>query len=208
MLDMTQTTAPRSDQFNADDLVAGPQTITITRVTMHNNPQQPIHIDYEGGEGKPWKPCLTMRRILVEAWGKDGHAYVGRSVTLYRDPTVKYAGAEQGGIRISHMSHIDKKIRTMITVSRGKRVPFTVEPLQLAPANVMSAEHVANWTGEIDKANNMPELSKVAARIKEQNYADSAEKQKVLKHYQARVNVIRNESSEPESSEGEGLPGL
>ena len=40
---------------------------------------------------------------------------------LYRDPTVKWAGMEVGGIRISHMSHIETEKLMMLTLkSLGK----------------------------------------------------------------------------------------
>ena len=34
-----------------------------------------------------------------------------------------------GGIRVSHMSHLDKRLVIALTTTRGKRAPFTVEPL-------------------------------------------------------------------------------
>lgn len=206
MIDMTKTIQPRSDQYNADDLISGPKTIKITNVRTSDNQQQPIHIDYEDGEGKPWKPCLSMRRILVIAWGGDGSAYIGRSVTLYRDPTVKYGGAEQGGIRISHLSHIERTIRTMLTITRGKRAPYTVEPLQLTEGPALSAEHAELWKAQIDRATNMAELSDTAAKIKSNNYAESAGKAELMSHYQAKVAAIREPVAEPAETAAEVDP--
>jgi pyruvate carboxylase len=34
-----------------------------------------------------------------------------------------------GGIRISHLSHIEKPITVALTVTRGKKAPFVVQPL-------------------------------------------------------------------------------
>jgi hypothetical protein len=59
---------------------------------------QPVSIHYEGGEGRPFKPCKTVRRIMVGVWGKDASKYVGRSMTLYRDPSVAFGGMQVGGI--------------------------------------------------------------------------------------------------------------
>lgn len=106
MTDMMSAIAPRSDQLNSDDLVAGPRTIRITGVDIKAG-EQPISVHFEGDNGKPWKPCKTTARLMVAAWGPDASQYKGRSLTLYRDPSVKWAGLEVGGIRISHMSHID-----------------------------------------------------------------------------------------------------
>jgi len=129
MNDMAQVTVPRSDQINADSLLAGPITVTITSVDIKAGSEQPITIHYEGEDGKPWRPCKSMARCLVAAWGPDSKAYTGRSLTLYCDPKVKWGGLEVGGIRVSHMSHIDAAMTMALTVTRGSKKPYTVKPL-------------------------------------------------------------------------------
>ena len=136
MGDMASTIVPKSDQLNSDDLIAGPITIRITGVDIRGGQEQPISIHYEGDAGKPYKPCKSMCRVMVTAWGSDSKAYVGRSMTLYRDPAVKWAGMEVGGIRISHMSDIEDSMTMALTVTRSNRKPFTVKPL---PANQRAA---------------------------------------------------------------------
>ena len=128
MNDMSATIAAKSDQLNSDDLIGGPITIEITdaRVMMA---EQPCIINYKGDNGKPWKPGKSMRRVLVAAWGTDPKAYVGRALTLYRDPEVSFGGVKVGGIRISHMSHINSPLVTSLTVTRGNKKPFKVLPL-------------------------------------------------------------------------------
>lgn len=134
MTDMSQFIAPKSDQLNADDLIAGPRTITVTRVTAQPDAaEQPVSIHFEGDNGKPFKPCKSMRRVLVAVWGADSSKYPGRSMTLYRDPSVKFGGIEVGGIRISHATHIDGPQTMALTASRAQRKPYTVQPLQIAP---------------------------------------------------------------------------
>ena len=122
--------APRSDQLNADDLVAADRTITISAVKVTASPEQPVWIHYHGDNGKPWKPSKGMMRVLAHAWGEDPDQWVGRSVTLYADPNVKFGGQNVGGIRISHMSHIDKPMKMLVTVARSKRVEYSVGVLQ------------------------------------------------------------------------------
>lgn len=130
MTDVGLTIAPRSDQQNSDDLIAGPITITITKVqACPGSAEQPIAIHFDGDNNKPYKPCKSMRRVLVQVWGRDGAAYVGRRMTLYRDPTVRFGGVEVGGIRISHMSDIDEPRTMALTATRASRKPFTVKPL-------------------------------------------------------------------------------
>ena len=130
MTDVGMTIAPKSDQLNADDLINGPMTIKITKVSANpSSAEQPISLFFEGDDGKPYKACKSMRRVLVQVWGRDGAAYAGRSMTLYRDPGVKFGGLEVGGIRISHMSHIDAPMTMALTATRAQRRPFTVQPL-------------------------------------------------------------------------------
>lgn len=148
--DMRQVIAPKSDQMNADDLVAGPRTIRVTGVDIRAG-EQPISVHFEGDNGKPWKPCKTTARLMVAAWGPDASQYKGRSLTLYRDPTVKWAGMEVGGIRISHMSHIDADMVYAATVTKGKRAPIRVKPLKADVAPIKAAFDIDAFEAEVDE---------------------------------------------------------
>lgn len=134
MNDMTQAIIPKSDQLNSDDLIAGPITIQISSVSIKPGTEQPVAISFTGDNGKPWKPCKSMSRVMVAAWGPDASKYTGRSITLYRDPAVKWAGMEIGGIRISHMSHIEKPLTMALTATKGSRKLFTAQPLAMMDA--------------------------------------------------------------------------
>ena len=129
MNDMHQTIVPKSDQLNADDLIGRELTIKITGVEIRGGQDQPVSIHFEGDQGKPYKACKSMCRIIVSAWGPDSSKYVGRSMTLYRDPKVKWGGMEVGGIRISHMSDIADDMTMALTVTRANKKPFTVRPI-------------------------------------------------------------------------------
>ena len=89
--DMLEITQPKSDQVNADTLIGGPRTITITKAVIKKGEQQPCMIHFEGDEGKPFKPCLTMRRVMMEVYGASVHpspsevTEYGRSL-LAQDP--------------------------------------------------------------------------------------------------------------------------
>jgi hypothetical protein len=128
MNDMTGVIIPKSDQINADDLLSGPITITITGVKVAPGQEQPVSITFDGSD-KVYRPCKSMARVLVAAWGPDASKYTGRSLTLYCDPKVKWGGMEVGGIRISHMSHIESPMTMALTVTRANKKPFTVKPL-------------------------------------------------------------------------------
>lgn len=140
MVDMSQTIAPKSNQLNSDDLIAGPRTIRITKVSANpGSAEQPVAIYFEGDNGKPFYPCKTIRRVLVTVWGPDAVNYAGRSLTIYRDPEVQFGGMKVGGIRVSHMSHIDKAVTMVLTASKQQRKPYTVKPLVDAPKQAPQA---------------------------------------------------------------------
>lgn len=128
-MDMSAFVIPKSDQMNADDLISGPRTITITKVVGTNNAEQPVAVFFEGDNSKPYKPGKSMRRVMVAAWGIQTQEYVGRSMTLYCDPTVVFGGMQVGGIRISHMSDIDRDLTLLLTTTKSKRKPFEVKRL-------------------------------------------------------------------------------
>ena len=146
-MDLSGTVEPKSDQLNADDLITGPRTFTVERVSAGSS-EQPVNVHLAELPGRPYRPSKTMRRLLIAAWGQDGSAYVGRALTLYRNPDIKFGGIAVGGIEISAMSHIDKPLNVSLTATRGKKKGYTVEPLQQsqpqAPLDVDSRIQAAN----------------------------------------------------------------
>jgi hypothetical protein len=141
MNDMSRVIIPDSSQINADELLAGPITIKIADVKIKGGKEQPVDIVIEGME-KVYRPCKSMCRVIVSAWGPDSSKYVGRSLTLFCDPKIKWGGMEVGGLRISHMSDIADDMTMALTVTRANKKPFTVRPLKV--------KAVDTNTGEID----------------------------------------------------------
>ena len=135
MTDLNPTIVAKSDQLNSDDLIGGPRTIRVIKVTLLDDDQQPVAIHFEGDQGKPYKPCKSMRRVMVQCWGGDGNAYAGRSMTLYRDPDVVFGGTKVGGTRISHMSDIKADVTLSLTDKRASKKPFKVKKLASVAAN-------------------------------------------------------------------------
>ena len=123
--DITVTVTPKSDQLNADDLIE-PRILTVTGVEWSGSEDQPVWINYEGGDGRPYKPCKSMRRVLIKLWGKDATQWVGRQMEVYCDPMVKFGGSEVGGIRISRVSHIERDTVVTLTITRAKRAPYKI----------------------------------------------------------------------------------
>jgi hypothetical protein len=125
--DMRKSIEPNSDQLNADDLIGGPIIVTVNNVKRGPSAEQPIEIEIGGH--RPFRPCKTMRRVLIACWGDDGRQWIGRSMKLYCDPDIKFGGVKVGGIRVSHLSGIPARRELMMTTARSKRSPYVVEPL-------------------------------------------------------------------------------
>jgi hypothetical protein len=126
-VDMSRFIEAKSDQIGADDLIGGPRTFTVRGVTA-NDGEQPVNVWLEGEE-RVFRPCKTIRRVMVAMWGADANQYVGRAMTLYRDAEVQFGGMKVGGIRISHMSHIDSARDVVVMKSKGKKAGMRILPL-------------------------------------------------------------------------------
>lgn len=170
-LDMTESLAPKSDQLDAIDLISGPRTFTIEKVSRHNI-EQPFNF-HLAEFPRVWRPGKSMRRIIAAAWGADASKYAGKRVTLYCDPSVQFGSDTVGGTRISHMSGLDKPLKVPLLVKRGKSAMFTVQPLADARDFLAEAE-AANGSADtlralwIDaKAANEPQahLDTIAAMV-------------------------------------------
>jgi hypothetical protein len=136
-MDISDTLAPKSDQLDAVDLLGGPQTFTVTKVSK-GNAEQPVNV-HLAEFPRVWRPGKSMRRVLAHCWGTDASQWVGRRVTLYCDESVTFGNDVVGGTRIAALSHIDGRKKIPLLVKRGKSATFTVEPLREAaptpPAN-------------------------------------------------------------------------
>lgn len=140
-MDISETLAPNSDQLDAVDLLGGPQTFTITKVSKGKE-DQPVNI-HLAEFPRVWRPGKSMRRVLAACWGTDASVWAGRRVTLYCDPEVMFGKEKTGGTRISHLSHIDKPKAIPLLVSRGKSATFRVDPLPDAPPPDPNAARIA-----------------------------------------------------------------
>ena len=131
MLDVSSTILSKSDQLNASDLIGNEMILTVSNVNLVSSPDQPMVINWEGDEGRAYKPCKSMRRVLVGLWGKDASQWIGRSIGVYNEPTVKWAGKEEGGIRIKSLSHIDKNKSVTTSESKHKKTTYLISALQV-----------------------------------------------------------------------------
>ena len=148
-MDLTKSIEPKSDQLNAEDLLTGPVTVTIERVT-EGSAEQPVDVHLIEFPGRPYRPSKSMRRVMVRAWAKEAPVYAGRRMTLYRDPEVTCGRDKVGGIKISHLSHIGKRMSLALTVTRGKRSPHVVEPLPDVAPTITDA-HMRAIKGQMQR---------------------------------------------------------
>lgn len=152
-MDITDALAPNSDQLDAIELV-NPRTFTI---------------DVGSGLGKRegktvaeirlvdfprvWRPSKGMLDVLAACWGVDAKQWVGRRVTVYNDPKVMFGPNMVGGIRISHLSHIDGARSVDIRASgAGRKQKWKVEPLPDAAPAPTAADVAAVTDQDVLKA--------------------------------------------------------
>ncbi len=127
-MDISTTTAAKSDQIDAIDLAGGKTVvITITDVTKGKTAEQPCDIHFGGA--KVFRPSKNVRRVLMRGWGKETDAWKGKSMRLYNDEKVRFGADITGGIRISHMSHIED-FTMALQLSRGNIKSVTIKKLE------------------------------------------------------------------------------
>ena len=129
---LRDTIIPKSDQLNYDDVASAPMTVRVNGLAQGSD-EQPVVIriadDATGAALRDFKPCKSMRRVLIALWGDKGKAWIGNRMTIVGDASVVFGGQRVGGIRISHVSGIDAPQTIMLAVSRGKRSEYVVKPL-------------------------------------------------------------------------------
>lgn len=125
---MRVTIQKKTDQLNYEDFLGGvTRMVTVAGVKVGTKEQQ-YDIAIEGDQ-RVWRPAVTVLKLLVDAWQDETVEWIGRRAVLYGDPEVKFAQVKVGGIRVSHLSHIDGTRQVMLTETRAKRALHTVHEL-------------------------------------------------------------------------------
>ena len=196
--DLRPTIVPKSDQLNAEQLLAGPITIRVTDVRIGSGDEQPVHVHYEGENGRPFKPCKTMRKVLILGWGPDGRDWIGKSMTLYNDPQVKFGGAEVGGIRISHMSDIERAIQVSLTATKGKKALHRIDQLK-----VDAGPALADVLASIAEATNKATMSEAKALVGQlKNESDMTAAVAAFNARAAQLKAAANAAADPGKTDG------
>lgn len=163
---MKITAEPRSDQWNADDFIGSARTFTIAGVKV-GAAEQKYDIELVEGEGRVWRPPLTVLRLLISAWGDEAATWAGRRVTLYRDESIKFGSDAVGGIRVSHMSDLPggKSLTVKLTSRRGQRASHTVQPLPDSPPAITD-DAMTEFEMRIAESLTVDELAVIATDLK------------------------------------------
>jgi hypothetical protein len=184
--DLRGTIIPRSDQLNTDQLLGGPLIIKVTDVRVGSSPEQPVSIFHDMDPARAYKPCLTMRKVLVLAWGPDGRKWIGRSIELYADQSVKFGGEAVGGIRISRLSDIPKEIKVSLTATKGRKALHEIAPLKISDALTEVLADIAAATGR-------ESLKK--ARAKAEALKSPADVELAVAAYKKRVDALKEKAA-------------
>lgn len=117
-----------TDQLNYEDFLGGvTRIVTIAKVEKgRKEAQYDIAIEEDD---RYWRPPATILKLLKLAYGEEAANWVGKRAMLYGDPDVKMKGVKVGGIRVSHLSHLDGPLTAPLTVTRGQTAVFTIQPL-------------------------------------------------------------------------------
>ena len=194
--DISNTILAKSDQLNSEDLLSAPRRIKITG-TKQGNAESPVIVNYEGDNGRPFKPCKTVRKILSIAWGTHTGAWVGQEALLYREPSVVYAGKEVGGIRVQALSGIDKRIVVSLAKTRGHKVEHIIEilePVQLADyPEANFAKNLDRWEAAI-KSGKMTNEQVINGCLSKGNLSD--EQKQMIRNIGKTADVEIEEESE------------
>ena len=165
--DIEKACLPKIDHLTYNHVKLGAIIAKVAKVRKGKSKERPIQIDFEPHErcvdqdGKPlhYLPCKGMIRVLVDAWGKNGREdWIGKSMELFGNPEVIYAGKKKGGIQISRLSHIEKPRETQLTISQGNTVPFCVGVLETPKPELSRADWFRNWLAKKE----LPEQDAVA----------------------------------------------
>lgn len=181
---LSDTIIPKSDQLNSEQLLGGSITVTVTDVRRGTD-DQPVVINYKNDNGRPFKPCKSMRKVLIFAWGDDGREWIGKSMTLFNNPEVKFGGVKVGGIRISHLSDIERDIALSLTATKGKKEAFVIKKLT-RPAVL----------DDIEAAQTIDELNALRPRMKGVDGAMQAAKERA-----ERIRAIEAQNAHAEPDE-------
>lgn len=164
MADMSKATEARSDQINYVDIGHdGLKEIKVVSAHLVDDGKGGAKsvIHYEGDNGRPYKPCKGMDRLIQSkyAWGSDSDDWIGKSILLIGNKDVIWAGSAHGGIQIKALSHIGKNgFSEFVAMNGKKRRLYKVEYLEPTTAEAVQDVITADDQLWIDAVRLNPEV--------------------------------------------------
>ena len=176
-------------------MIGGPVIVKVIEVISRGG-DQPVSIRIDGGL-QPFKPCLSMRRVLAKLWGVESDNWIGKSMVLFNDPTVIWAGKPEGGIRISHLEGITKAEEVPVRSSKRAVTRYMVEPLILEQAQQEQKAPSFETIRELmDNCNDVNGMAAYGDLIKEHAASFTADQMSNLRqHYKDCLELIKKDQS-------------
>lgn len=201
-----------SDRIVGDDLIAGPRTFTVSKVSgvIDEKKKKRLVLQLDGAN-KPFIPCKGMARLLGHFWGADAAKWVGRVLTLYRDPDVRFGADTTGGVRVCAVSDIDRTEKVPIRTSQKSVKTYEVKPVE-APKPQPGKQTAEQWASEhIAAVQNAPDTDALGQLITKGGKAMGKLKAdkpelwaEVNTAYTARAGQLEQEGK-PDADMGEGF---
>jgi len=172
MVKISDALKAKSDQLNALDLVGSPLTIVIERVDYHHGKEQPVEIFYHGSK-LPWRAAKCMLRLLSSYWSDETENWVGKTVELYFEQNVMWAGKADGGIRVSGLSDIEKTEQVRVKEGRNKHNIYNIK--KLSPATILAANEPSQKILDaiqkcVDEVNLITDIAQITDFMEGQKY--------------------------------------
>ena len=193
MASMRDTIRANSDQLNAVDLMGGGVVVTVKSATIKPNDKQSLWVELEENFNT-FKPCLTMRRVIMDVWGEETDDHIGRQLVLYCDPTVLWSGQQEGGVRISHVSHIAETRKIRVRVSKYKTEVLEIHPLVLEQEQKSPSFEAIRKL--MDNCNDVNGMAAYGDLIKEHAASFTADQMNNLRqHYKDCLELIKKDQA-------------
>lgn len=200
VLDITPLIAAKSDELCGDDLMVGERVLIITAVDGDGEDSKKLRLHYSGGDGKPWRPCKGMLRVIGSVWGPYANDWIGRSIKVFRYPEATYGGKKVGGVRIKGMSNIAAPFSVAVKESRTLMREYKIE---LLAASDKPEDKAARWAADyIEQMECQTDLIALKEAHKKEGKIINSLSQRYPEIWQSIDDAYRNAETRLEDFEG------
>jgi hypothetical protein len=147
MVRITEALKAKSDQINAADLSGCELFGTIIRAEYHHGREQSVEVFFDSNP-LPWRPSKGMCRVMSDYWTDELDCWIGKDVRLYKDKRVRWAGKEDGGIRINGLSDIPLTEEVRVKEGRNFWLVYKIAKLSKKQLNKETIPLTPQYTPE------------------------------------------------------------